>query len=180
MKFISEWLKGQEWKTPTDLGVVQIWTEGNTLERADKCYFPEQELKLLYPGASFVKLNWGDEEEHDFLQALGVKDRPRLLIAAGQYQSNSEPAFALHWRNYWDWLIDWRPYSTGYRRISNITCFDGWDEIQWSSETAKLMLNYLITHWGSYYKQHLESRYGYFYYEPKSEKVSSYFAWQLW
>ena len=116
-----------------------------------------------------------------FLRALGVKDRPRLLLEEGKYQSNGNPAFALHWKEYWDWLLrDWMPYSTGYRRISNITCFDSWDELQWSSGTTKLLLNYLITHWSSYYKQHLESRYEYFNRGAKGDNVPSYFAWQLW
>ena len=181
VKFIREWLKGQEWKTPTDLGVVRIWTEDNTLERANKCYFPEQELKMLYPEANFVRQHKEDEEEHAFLRALGVKDSPRLLLEEGKYQSNGNPAFALHWKEYWDWLLrDWMPYSTGYRRVSNITCFDSWDELQWSSGTTKLLLNYLITHWSSYYKQHLESRYEYFNRGAKGDNVPSYFAWQLW
>lgn len=182
VKFIREWLKGQEWKPlglQRDLGVVRIETDGNTLERADKCYFPEPELKLIYPEASFVKLNREDDEELNFLQALGVNDRPRLLIEKGEYLSDSEPAFALRWKEFWNWLRGKLSYSTGYQRISDITCLDGWDEIQWSLERAKLMLNYLITHWRTYYKQHLESRYEYFYQVGRSEKVSSYLTWQL-
>ncbi len=182
VRFIREWLKEQEWKPPglqRDLGVVRIETEGNTLERADKCYFPEPELKLIYPEASFVKLNREDEEELNFLQALGVNDRPRLLIEKGEYQSDSEPAFALRWKEFWTWLRGKMSYSTGYQRISDITCLDGWDEIQWSQESAKLMLKYLIKHWESYYKLHLESRYKYFYQVGRSEKVSSYLTWQL-
>lgn len=182
VRFIREWLKEQEWKPPglqRDLGVVRIETEGNTLERADKCYFPEPELKLIYPEASFVKLNREDEEELNFLRALGVNDRPRLLIEKGEYQSDSEPAFALHWKEFWNWLRGKMSYSTGYQRISDITCLDGWDEIQWSQESAKPMLKYLIKHWESYYKLHLESRYKYFYQVERSEKVSSYLTWQL-
>lgn len=71
VKFIREWLKGQEWKTPTDLGVVRIWTEDNTLECANKCYFPEQELKMLYPEANFVRPYKEDEEEHAFFAGFG-------------------------------------------------------------------------------------------------------------
>jgi hypothetical protein len=183
VKFIREWLKGEDWKTIGDLqrrlGAVRIENEDNTLERADKCYFPEQELKLIYPEASFVMLNRKDEEELTFLQALGVNDRPRLLVGKGEYQSDSEPAFALRWKEFWKWLRGKLSYSTGYQRISDITCLDGWDEIQWSQKSAKLMLKYLIKHWESYYKPHLESRYKYFYQVGRSEKVPSYFAWQL-
>jgi len=186
VRFVREWLKRRQWKPPADLqrklGAARVRTEGGVLERADKCYCPEHDLKFLFPEGNFARLHESDEDQHKFLLALGVKDKPLLFVDEDEeYGRYYGPDFASGWKDYWSWLDGehYLPRSTWYQKVSKLSCLDGWDRMQWSSEVAEVMLGCLVRHWEGEYKSHMKSSYEYYFRTSKTEEVPSYFAWQL-
>ncbi len=138
VRFVREWLKGQEWKLPTELqrkvGAFRVRIESNVLKRADKCYFPEQKLKLLYPEANFVKLDEGNGEQREFLLTIGVKERPRLFVDDKQYERTKGPDFVSRWNNYWSWLSNRNNLPSYSKGVKKVPYLDSWNEMQWSSK----------------------------------------------
>jgi len=185
---LRDWLRERKWDPPRnmrdDLKEVRIRTEDGNWGKAGECYLPKEDLKSLYRTANFAQLDEKDEEQQDFLLALGVHDKPRVLHTSERYDilySSKGPDFTPDWSKYLDWLREdcSLPYSTWYRRISDISALDHWHEIEWHPQNAAIMLSYLVQHWNNYYEQHKTSQYEYFYYSDKTQYIPSYLEYQL-
>ena len=184
--FVKEWLKKREWKPPTDLqnrlGSVRIKTEKDKLVRANNSYFPEQELKVVFPEANFAKIEEKDDDQKDFFLTLNVIERPRVILDDRQYGRTKGPNFTSLWEYYWSWLsnrVD-LPYSS--RGIKKVTYVDSWDEIKWSRESGGIILKLLVKHWDDFYKPYTDSWYIYLPYRcqyDRERRIPSYFSYQL-
>lgn len=179
--FIKAWLQEHDWSAKPDterrLGAVRVPTEAGTLERADKCYFPDPQLRTLYPEGPFVQASGASEEERPFLNALGVKDRPRVLLTEGPHDLWGGKGPSPYWEKYRSWLLNTESleYGTGRRLISKFMSFEGWHDFRWSHDLGKTALNYLVRNWATEYASHRSCDYTYFYYNKHEVSV---LAWQ--
>lgn len=186
IRFIREWLKSREMRPPDDLqkrlGAVRIKTANGALERADSCYFPEKELKLIYPEANFAKLDEGDEEQRDFLSTLGVTDRPRIFEDEKKFNRDKNPDFTVmdNWKTYWKWLCPHRSRecSTYDGSLTSVTAIDKWDSIDKSHGNMSIVLSLMVKNW-PYYKEKVNSDYHCGHKTHRSKPVPSFFKWQL-
>lgn len=170
--FIKTWLKDVKWQPPQEfiqrLGCVRILDERGKLRRADHCYVPDLKLKTLFKKASFVAIN--SEEERHFYLALGVRDKPTVLLQARDVNLFPEPEDA-RLREYRSWLQGKSGYDAGRgsEEVARLLVIDGWNKIHWTLKRSKIVLGYLISNW-QYYQQYVTSAY---YYEHRGRRSSN-------
>ncbi|MCX6771535.1 MAG: DUF3883 domain-containing protein [Candidatus Micrarchaeota archaeon] len=175
VNFISNYLKENEWRIPSDLtrlSTVILMTEDGRLERADKCYMPNNDLKALYPKACFVK---SGVYENEFLKALEVENIPKLN-AVDRLIPDDNGKFS-QFNEYLSWLSSIGHYVSR-ENIQRVSEIDAWNQIAWTPQTSKIMFRYLLKNW-AFYSQHLSSLKQYFHYVSRYTPIHSYLYWEL-
>jgi len=184
-KYIEVWLNEHQWKVSEEyeLGIIEVLTN-NGWKRADDCYFLDDKLKDILPeGTSFVELK-GDGNEGIFLEKIGVKSYPRILIKDKISIQNTEEVEDIE--QYAEWLE-----KNGNRAKDadeeqwNIHILDGFKECisKKDEKLLRIFLEYLINNWDKYYSKYAETNYEIIYKNKPAindkPAVPSYFAYKI-
>lgn len=191
--FLRDWLRDREWQAPPEfrpqLGAVQVRTQSGTRQRVDECYFWSPSMERLCPDGPFVVSV--DDEEQNFLVALGVTDKPRIREFTKYYDRWNAPKQATDWEVYYpDAFCDrLREYWTKVVEITQVPVL-ALPVLDYYSErdvvSAIDLLKYLLRHWDDYYIHYTTATYRWRYNRANSwwrtdKKMAnmSYFAYQL-
>ena len=188
--FLREWLRDRNWEVPDEfrrrLGAVRVETESGNTQRADECYFRSASLGSLCPDGPFVVSS--NDEDREFLKALGVVGTPRIRELGGNYGRWKGPDETLRWKDYFSWFrqhLDprWNEvHEIGRVPFLRLALFEHPEQ-----EPAIMLLEYLVRYWDGYYAQHTTATYRWrfdqinsYWRTNKTLLNCSYFAWQLY
>lgn len=186
--YLKDWLRTRKWAVPDDLkaeiGLVRIPTADDKWKRADRCYFPDNDLDQIIHGP-FVDMSiFGVERYNEwrrFLVTIGVTSYPRIIVFQGRFDRWKAPSGILEekWKKYWDWLPS--ESSTSSREVENPCVLDGFQSMLEAEDSrrAKRYLRYLISNWAKYYSDYSKNQYHWFYYYRKQKSVPSFFAFTI-
>jgi len=189
--YLNSWFKSIKWSLPNDLKAdltfIRIPTENAGWERADKCYFPEPSLKKILPESLFVKKSLLKGEKRKewirFLTKIGVLNYPRVIRIGEKCDRWNAPKGIPEnkWDEYWRWIkphiedVMWEGHSHHFEQVY---LPEGFME-SLGNEKSIIYFNYIMNYWEEYYKKYLYSTYKWHYYDWKSKKVPSFFAFLL-
>ena len=189
--FLRDWLRGREWQAPAELrrqlGAVRVQTQSGKMQRADGCYFWCLSMERLCPDEPFVVS--ADDEEQEFLEALGVEDKPRIRVFTGYYGWRNGPEQATDWDEYMDTLhesvLDRGDILAEVTKVP-VLAFAVLDYFSEKDPEAAIdLLEYLAQHWDDYYTKYTTATYRWrynrvdSYWRTNTKANRSYFAFQL-
>lgn len=192
LSYLNDWFKSVKWNLPdelkADLGFIRVPTENVSWARVDTCYFLEDTLKEVLPKALFVRLSFlrgkKQRERTEFLSKLGVLKHPRVIKIDEKCERQTAPKGIGkdEWDGYWEWInphikeVRWQGYG---HHLDGTYVLDGFTESLSNQKRMRLYLNYLLKHWGNYYKKYLENSYKWHFYSWNPKKVPSFFAFLM-